>query len=188
MIFNSIFEDSFLTNITWTGRSGTKNQKKIVLKSCTNIVQLLKDLCIASDEKYTAEKCEKAIVYKVLKYAYRKKKDSETSTDSDVKAQSTSTKQALMNDSSKDISNIDSAQNEKSISIEQMMTHQQALLSNASQHLEEKAPDMTQQKPPYTFDSALTPYPVHPAILHGMVPPYGLQAYGLHPNLNSWRK
>lgn len=77
-----MFDGSLLAKTTWTGRSGVKNQKKITLKSYNKFLQLVKDLCYASDETYTEKKCESAIIYKIIKYAYRNKSNSESSSDS----------------------------------------------------------------------------------------------------------
>lgn len=76
-IFDHVFENEFLSKITWTGRGGNKGGggKKIPMKQYTGVVELIKDLCSKAGEGYTKEQCQSDIIYSVLKYAYQKAPD-----------------------------------------------------------------------------------------------------------------
>lgn len=59
--------------MTWSGKTRAKNAQKIALKDFKNTVTLITKILQAADNKLDEMSCQKAITYKVLKYAYRKK-------------------------------------------------------------------------------------------------------------------
>lgn len=63
--------------MTWTAKSG-KEDKKISLKSFTQIIDLICDLSSAADNKIDKRDCQSILVYKVLKYAYKKAPEEES--------------------------------------------------------------------------------------------------------------
>lgn len=73
-ICKTVFQDDFVKNITWTGKTNSKNVKKLSLKKYEKIVGFIADLAFAADKTCTQKKCEENIIYKVFKYAYRNKK------------------------------------------------------------------------------------------------------------------
>lgn len=72
-ICECLFESEFMNTITWTGKSSSKSNKKLPMKSYKGVVKLITDLCVAADHDYSEKKCENDLIYKVFKYAYRKK-------------------------------------------------------------------------------------------------------------------
>lgn len=77
-IFGYLIEPQFLKTISWTGKSDSKSKKKIRFEKFAGLIGLINEVCIAADERYTDVQCKKDMVYKVFKYAYRIKSDSES--------------------------------------------------------------------------------------------------------------
>lgn len=71
-VCNYIFANDFMSKITWTGRSGSKEVKRVPLKKYGEIVKIITDLSLAADEKFSEKQCEHELVYSVFKYAYRR--------------------------------------------------------------------------------------------------------------------
>lgn len=69
---NYIFTEQLLSNVTWTGKCGKKDKKKISFKSFEQINDLICNLSNAADQKIDKNSYQQIIVYKVLKYAYKK--------------------------------------------------------------------------------------------------------------------
>lgn len=84
-IIKCLFKDDLLKQITWTGKSNSKATKKISMKKHKSVIKLITDLCLAADRGYSEIKCEHDLIYKVCKYAYRKKSNiGETSGATDI--------------------------------------------------------------------------------------------------------
>lgn len=58
--------------MTWTGKCGEVGQTKIRFRKFEQLVELLRNLGKGADKKFTAEKLHSVLVYKLLKYAYKK--------------------------------------------------------------------------------------------------------------------
>lgn len=67
-----MFSEQLLSNMTWTGKCGKKEKKKIAFKSFEQIIQLFCNLSSAADKRFDQKDCHQVFVYKVLKYAYKK--------------------------------------------------------------------------------------------------------------------
>lgn len=72
-IVQALISHVFLSDITWTGKAGKGKEKKIALEKYANIVRVIFSLCHNADHSYTLQKCRNAVIYKVLKHAYRAK-------------------------------------------------------------------------------------------------------------------
>lgn len=77
-IFGYLIEPQFLATISWTGKSDSKQKKKIKFESFSEMIELISKVCVAADRKYSEVQCKKDMVYKVFKYAYRIKSDKES--------------------------------------------------------------------------------------------------------------
>lgn len=66
-----MFDRTFLSDITWTGKTNQKGVKKIALKKYVRILDLASNLTKASCSSYSTEKCEQYIKYEILKYAHK---------------------------------------------------------------------------------------------------------------------
>lgn len=69
-----VIDKKFVSQITWTGKTNEANKRKVSFILFEKTVKLLRDLCSVADSKYTSQKFDFDIVYKVFKYAYRKNK------------------------------------------------------------------------------------------------------------------
>lgn len=78
-ICNYMFSEQLLSNMTWTGKSGQKEKKKIAFKSFVQLIDLFYKLSNAADNTFDDKSCHRVFVYKVLKYAYKKTTDVENS-------------------------------------------------------------------------------------------------------------
>lgn len=58
--------------MSWTGKSNAQKVRKIPFKMLKNIRALIFKLSHAAAANYTEKQCEKIIIYKVLKYAYKR--------------------------------------------------------------------------------------------------------------------
>lgn len=47
-------------------------EKKVSLKKYVKTIKIITDLCLAADRKYSKSQCQKDLIYKVFKYAYKK--------------------------------------------------------------------------------------------------------------------
>lgn len=80
-IFGYLIEPQFLKTISWTGKSDSKLKKKVKFESFSEIIGLICEVCNTADENYSDVQCKKDMVYKIFKYAYRIKSDSESVND-----------------------------------------------------------------------------------------------------------
>lgn len=73
LISKNLFHEKLVSNMTWSGKTKEKNTKKIAFQAFKSIFALISKLLQAADGKFDVAMSQKAITYKVLKYAYRKK-------------------------------------------------------------------------------------------------------------------
>lgn len=79
-VFGNIVATELHSNITWTGKTNVKSTKKFPFKTCKRTIKLIIDLCTAAAKNYSRATCEHDIIYKMMKYGYRKKNnDSDSS-------------------------------------------------------------------------------------------------------------
>ncbi|XP_055306816.1 uncharacterized protein LOC129571072 [Sitodiplosis mosellana] len=93
-ICDYMFSEQLLSNMTWTGKCGQKERRKIAFKSFVQLIELFCNLGHAADNTFDKQECHRFFVYKVLKYAYKKSSDenaqkkttnvSETLSDDDI--------------------------------------------------------------------------------------------------------
>lgn len=65
-----------MPEISWTGR-GKGSEIKIPLQSYSNIFRAIATICQKADNTYDAEKCQLAVIYRVIKRANKQKKSNE---------------------------------------------------------------------------------------------------------------
>lgn len=71
---------SFLSKISWTGRAGKGQPKKVALSKYANIVKLILEICQKADNSYGHDDCLEDLKYKIIKYAHSKYVNSDTAT------------------------------------------------------------------------------------------------------------
>lgn len=69
-VVNEVISNSLLSKFTWTGKASKKNEKKLKLKSYSNVLNLVFEAVLAADRTYTKPQFEYDMTYKILKYAY----------------------------------------------------------------------------------------------------------------------
>lgn len=69
-VVNAIISRPLMSTYTWTGRSKSSNEKKKMLSTKLNILDLIYDVVKAYDGSYTKRECIDDIKYKVCKYAH----------------------------------------------------------------------------------------------------------------------
>lgn len=72
-IFPYLIDSKFISNITWSGKTNSKEKKKTRFDHRVDIVGLIYEICTTADSKYSNVRCKTDMVYKVFKYAYRNK-------------------------------------------------------------------------------------------------------------------
>lgn len=81
VVFTIIYP-SFMAKITWTGRAGKGQAKKIALSKYSNVINLIFDMCYKADQSYSHKRCLEDLKYKIIKYAHSKYSNSATETTS----------------------------------------------------------------------------------------------------------
>lgn len=70
-LFTSVIHPSLWSKITWSGRAGKGQAKKVPFKVYANLIRLICKLCHDADQQYSSEQCIEDIKYKILKHAYK---------------------------------------------------------------------------------------------------------------------